>query len=87
MKYVIATLCISMFLINISAIHAGTGNTMLPQPSLITQMQKQEKINKKNDTSNRLREQARIKKEAKEHLVQLQYQRLIKKNAQANPVV
>ena len=86
MKYVIATLCISMFLINLSTVQAVTGNTILPQPSLMTQMKKQEIINKQNTIVSKLREKAQKKQEAKDRLTTLKNERLTKKNSSVNPV-
>lgn len=86
MKYVIATLCISMFLINLSTVQAATGNTILPQPSLMTQMKKQEIINKQNTIVSKLREKAQKKQEAKDRLTALKNERLTKKNSSVNPV-
>ena len=85
MKYVIATLCISMFLINLSTVQAATGNTILPQPSLMTQMKKQEIINKQNTMVSKLREKAQKKQEAKDRLTALKNERLAKKNGSTNP--
>ncbi len=50
------------------------------QMNLNTQMIKQETINKKNDNTTRLAEQARKRKEAKDRVLALQYQRLAIKN-------
>lgn len=85
MKYVIATLCISMFLINLSTVQAATGTTIVPQPSLMTQMKKQEIINKQNTMVSKLREKAQKKQEAKDQLAALKNERLAKKNGSTNP--
>jgi hypothetical protein len=51
------------------------------QPSLGAQMNKQEQLNKKNTLSATLAEKARLKKEARDKVLALQYQRLARKNA------
>lgn len=57
------------------------------QPSLNTQMSKQENINKKNDLSTRLRVQAEKKQAAKDKILALKYKQLIKKNLATTPSI
>ncbi len=75
MKKILSLYIISI-LISLSSIVWATGL----QPSLTTQMAKQETINKKNTITNRLAEQAKKRKEAKDRILTLQYQRLAIKN-------
>ena len=76
MKHIITIFLISILYLNLTPVNAAG-----LQLSLDAQMQRQEKINKKNDRSNKLAEQARIKKEAKDRLAAIQYAKLAKKNA------
>jgi uncharacterized protein YkwD len=76
MKYTI-----TIFLISIISLSFTPANAAGLQPSLNAQMQRQEKINKKNDLSAKRAEQARLKQEAKDRIAAIQYARLAKKNA------
>ncbi len=56
------------------------GSAAWLQPSLTLQMQKQEKINKKNDHWNRLKIQEEKKQAAKDRIAALKYKQLVKRN-------
>lgn len=75
----ILSLTIISILISISSLASAAEL----QPSLGAQMNKQEQLNKKNTLSATLAEKARLKKEARDKVLALQYQRLARKNANA----
>ena len=82
MKKIITCLVISI--VALSSAPAYANNLEL---SLTAQMQRQEKINKKNDNTKRLYEIARQKKENKETLAERQRAIQAKKNANTIPVI
>jgi hypothetical protein len=79
----ILSLTIISILISISSLASAAEL----QPSLGAQMNKQEQLNKKNTISATLAEKARLKKEARDKVLALQYQRLARKNANASATV
>ncbi len=79
MKKILSLCIISIILGTISTV----GATQL-RPSLSTQMIKQEQINKKNNLSTRLQEQARLRQEAKNKVFALRYKQQVLKNKTSN---